>query len=123
MDQPERPADPLLHELRAMPAGGRWYVIIIATLAGVGCAFVAIALAAEAETWIGRGVALFILEPIALACLLAVITIVSPDSVFAHFFAGALRRASIVVGLLLFSFVAGMLGLLGWALWAYLTDR
>ena len=102
---------------------GRWIVIcylIAATLGGIQAIYY---LLDVGETWIARAVALLIVEPITVACLLALITLAAPDSLPAQFFRGALRRASVVVVLLGVSFVAGIAGMLIWSLWGYLSSR
>src|SRR5688500_5259500 len=100
---------------------GRGLIITDLILGGVGSGDAAYMLMDLGETWIAWGVALFIVEPISLACLLALVALVAPDSLLAQFFRGALRRASVVMALLLFAFVVGTIGAFVWALWGYVT--
>lgn len=100
-------------------------VVLVAYLlpAGVGGVYAGAMLLDLGETWVAWSVALLIVEPIALACLLGAGAVLAPDSMAATFLWGALERASFIVCLLLFCFATGVVGMTGWALWQYLAER
>lgn len=93
-------------ELSRQPLFLRAYVIGLLFLASVGLGYAGyflVALGGPVATVIG----ILIVEPLALASLLGLVTVLSPDSLAAAFFPGALRRASYL------AFASGI-AIVGW---------
>lgn len=111
--------DELRAQLHTLSVRDRLFLLLYLVPAALGTAAAGYCLLDFGETWIARSVALFIIEPIALACILAVVVLVAPDSGFADVLVGAVRRASYVTIALIFVAFAGIVGLLLWALWQF----
>ena len=114
------PGKLLRDELGQLSLGARLLLVGYLLVAGVGGEYATFMLLDLGETWFACAIALFIVEPNSLACLVALVTIAAPDSAVAQMLFGALRRASVAAALVLFCFVVGIAGLLAWTLWVFL---
>src|SRR5258708_35059467 len=71
----------------------------------------------ETRHWVPWAVALTIIEPVGIACCVSLLALIAPESVFATFLQGAIRRATIgvaIVGFTLFAFVVSTLSYVAW---------
>ena len=75
----------------------------------------------ETSHWAAWLVALVILEPIGVACALAVIVVLAPGSFMSAFLLGAVRRAMVGVGLVGAAFFLFIFGTLAYVAWYFLT--
>jgi hypothetical protein len=96
-------------ELAEAPAPAKWYLIVLLTLAGTGCAFATWMLFDAGTGWIAKATALLLTEPIGVACIVALLTMAAPESLAARFFGGAMRRAAIVARVVIFAFIATLI--------------
>ncbi|MGH9318245.1 MAG: hypothetical protein ACRD1P_14195, partial [Thermoanaerobaculia bacterium] len=99
---------------------GRVVVVIYLLLGGVGSLWGSYALMREVHHWAAWAFALLVLEPVAAASLLCIGVLLVPESFFAEFLAGALRRAKFIAIAFLVAYIALIVGLLsfaGWELW------
>ena len=104
--------------------GGRRVLIAYLGIAGFLCAYATWVLWFEVgSSRVARALAIFVTEPLATSCVVAILTILAPDSLAARFFGAAVKRASIVAVLLVTFVIAAIAGSVGWALWEYFRAR
>ncbi len=71
----------------------------------------------ETRHWVPWSIAAIIVEPIGVACSVALLSLIAPDSIFATFLHSAIKRATFgaaVVGFALFSFITATLVYVAW---------
>jgi len=110
----------LISELRAAPIRVRMILPVYLVLGASGGLYSGYALTDSYSNWISWAISLFILEPIGIASLLALLVIVFPESAFSSMLAHALRRArlaAILVGMAFASFIAWALIFITAELW------
>ena len=71
----------------------------------------------ETRHWVPWAIALTVIEPVGIACSVALLALVAPDWNFAVILRGAIRRATVgaaIVGFALFAFIVGTLAYVAW---------
>lgn len=116
-DQQLSTGDQLRRELRDTGVAFRVLAVLYLAIGAFGGLYGGFLLLHETRHWISWLIALIIVEPIGMACTLAFVAIVAPDSFVSSLLFSALRRATVgvvVIGVALFAFIIGTLTYVAW---------